>query len=195
MTRNSRATIKFGYILIMAPLFVSSCSNSYQPPSSNPVYMPRQEYQPIYTKEETDCTRYYPSYEISKKLEHLGPEQKNCPEASRKSLLDAVNDLKNADICAIKNDTETSHLYSQLRQTNTHEGFDRKLGTSGWFFVADKALSQGCLDIADDLYREILYERAPYIKNNPEYAADAEGMRDRAKLGIEDVREKRSRKK
>lgn len=52
------------------------------------------------------------------------------------------------------------------------------------FQIADAALLAGCLDVADEEYREILK-----IYSRPSDQA----VRDRAKIGIDDVRAKRAR--
>jgi hypothetical protein len=54
------------------------------------------------------------------------------------------------------------------------------------FLLADAAKGKGCLDVADSIYRGLisLYVGSAYG-----------GIRDRARLGIEDIRELRSRKR
>lgn len=78
---------------------------------------------------------------------------------------------------------EDVSLFHSVRSFPQYEQEARDRHTELSFAFADEALRHGCLDTADAVYRDVFtfYVGATYA-----------GIRDRAKLGIEDVRARRS---
>ena len=99
------------------------------------------------------------------------------------SRFTAASDCTNTDASAVKANIakllDDVSEYYRIGYFGYRYQRDRGYHTSLTFGFADAALAKGCLDDADKMYRSLisLYVGAAYS-----------GIRDRAKLGIDDVR-------
>jgi len=122
------------------------------------------------TEEETAKNRARPYVEGLAALD-LFRAASDCANQHARDVLDRIAKLRD--------DVTLFHRVQSFPQYE-REARDRHTGLA--FAFADEALSRGCLDAADGVYRDIF---AFYV------GATYSGIRDRAKLGIEDVRARR----
>ncbi len=135
-----------------------------------------------------ECEMLVP-YEEEKRLLAAIPEKnKVCAEST---------------VQAIEQATKAAGVTFSCAQRRTYE-FERVLGrksSSGAIFmkpsldlyieIADKALKNNCIDLADKMYRNLIGVYIPILKSY-DYAL-AESLNDRAKIGVDDVRAVRNK--
>ncbi len=95
----------------------------------------------------------------------------------------AQMDLAKSELGLYQQNRDRSYLEKSKSHLNDAQDQLQKSAAQR-FEMADTALSAGCLDVADDGYREIL---KTYTRPSDQ------AIRDRAKIGIDDVRAKQPR--
>jgi len=126
---------------------------------------------PSLTEAETAKNRARPYADGLAALEQFRTST-GCDDPHAQEVLDCIADLRK--------DVELFHTVGSFPQYE-REQRDRHTGLA--FAFADEALKRDCLDAADRVYRDIF---SFYV------GATWSGIRDRAKLGIEDVRARRA---
>lgn len=106
-----------------------------------------------------------------------------CSADAKKEISEITSQLQSTEYCAITDETGV-RLMSATGRNRLAETVVR-INMSNWFTLADGALEIGCLKEADDIYRSILNFKVGYLPER-----DAADAKDRAKVGVEDVREK-----
>lgn len=103
----------------------------------------------------------------------------DCNGADLRVVAEQVADLERT--IALFDPSQTPSIRDQML---AYQDQARERHTSLAFALADGALRNGCLDVADQAYRRIIsfYTGSVYS-----------GIRDRAKLGVDDVRAERGR--
>jgi hypothetical protein len=123
------------------------------------------------TAEQAAQNRARPFVEGMQALERYRASE-GCDNPHRQVVLEKIAELE-----------KSLSLFHQVRSFPEYEREARDRHTQLSFAFADEALRRGCLDDADQVYRNLV---AFYTGNV--YA----GIRDRAKLGIDDVRARRT---
>jgi hypothetical protein len=105
----------------------------------------------------------------------------DCNGADLRVVAEEIADLERT--IALFDPSQTPSIRNQML---AHQDQARERHTSLAFALADGALKNGCLDAADHAYRRIIsyYTGSAYS-----------GIRDRAKLGVDDVRAARGRRR
>lgn len=152
---------------------VSSVAPSAPKPVRGPVTVspaPQASEPTGLTDEQTAKNRARPYVEGLAALE-LFRTSNDCANQHSREVLDLIEKLR-SDVS----------MFNTVRSFPQYEREARDRHTALGFAFADEALSRDCLDAADGVYRDIFtfYSGASYA-----------GIRDRAKLGIEDVRARR----
>jgi hypothetical protein len=125
----------------------------------------------------SNITKHFPDYRgmdlddlIAETQRKALPRMKNATQAGA-----------NYRAYALSNDA--SALAQANESANAATSLKREI-LAARFIIADSSLAAGCLDIADEAYKKIIISYS---------SSEEAGIRDRAKVGIDEIRDKRMR--
>lgn len=170
--------------IILLALTLASCSSTS--PTSQTQYRNAGSQVPDlglkYEAPEPKCSTSTPKG-LFERVINIPQTHHKCSADAKKEISEITSQIQSAEYCAITDESELK-LMSVTGRNRLAESVVR-INMSNWFMLADGALEIGCLKEADDIYRSILNFKVGYLPER-----DAADAKDRAKVGVEDVREK-----